>query len=182
MTFPRSIYPTMGTFGYCEVKVKRMKNARALFFLPIALLFLPTAYAATPTTGTGTILPGSVFTFTSTRMVDGNTILTVNELDHVAGAIGGSIAFSDSTLVILSTGNGIGFGTGSLTGSVMGRSGTITLSFTATFSGFPAAVQEEGRFVFLSGTGTDGLTNLQGQGTFEFTGATGTYSVIVMFT
>jgi hypothetical protein len=160
-----------------------MKKARALFLLPIALFFLPTAYASTPTTGTGTFPAGSVVTFTSIRMVDGNTVVTVNELDPIAGVIAGSLAFPDVTAVILSTGNGVvRFGTGTLTGSVLGRSGTIELSGQGTFSGFPAAFQEEGQFVFLSGTGTGGLTSIQGQGMFEFVGATGTYSVTVIFT
>jgi hypothetical protein len=36
-----------------------------------------------------------------------------------------------------------------------------------------------GRFTALGGTG--GLTTLQGQGTFEGTGATGTYSLQITF-
>ncbi len=160
-------------------KVKKMKIARALFFLPIALLLLPIAHAATPTTGTGTATASSMTT-TSARMVDGNTILTLNFVVTFSGAIVGTVAAQD-TFIIFSSGKAVEHGTGTLTGSVLGRSGTIGISFEATLT--LATNQFEGQFAFLSGTGTGGLSNLEGQGTAEGQGPlTIAYSVAVIFT
>ncbi len=154
-----------------------MKIARALFLLPIALLLLPMAHAATPTSGTGTFTvgPGT----TSSRTADGNTILTATAVATFSGVIAGTLAI-EVTAIVFSSGNAVEHGTGTLTGSVLGRSGTIGLSLEATIS---LATGAEANFVFLSGTGTGGLANLEGHGTIVVAPATSaTYSVTVIFT
>ncbi len=153
-----------------------MKTTRALFLIPLALLLLPVSYAATPTTGTGTFTLVSATT-TSARTADGNTIITQNLMFTIAGAETGNIAFHGTT-VVLSTGNSVAFGTGTLAGSVLGRSGTIVFRAEDTAEAGVA----NGQFVFLSGTGTGELANLHGQGMFQFGGTTGTYSVTAIFT
>ncbi len=156
-----------------------MKIARALSLLPIALLLLPMVHAATPTTGTGTSTAGS-FTTISARMVDGNTIVTQDFVVTFSGAIVGTVAV-EATVVVFSSGNAVEQGTGSLTGSVFGRSGTIGVSFELSSS---LTTGLDAQFVFLSGTGTGALANMEGHGTAAAPPGTpqSSYSVTVIFT
>ncbi len=113
-------------------------------------------------------------------MVDGNTIVTQDFVVTFSGAIVGTVAV-EATVVVFSSGNAVEQGTGSLTGSVFGRSGTIGVSFELSSS---LTTGLDAQFVFLSGTGTGALANMEGHGTAAAPPGTpqSSYSVTVIFT
>jgi len=146
--------------------------------LLIPVLLLSGSSAATPTTVTGPFT--TTATNTGVRTVDGNLIVTQTLSITTAGDFAGTLLGSD-TVILLSSGTGTFFGSGTFTGTVLGKSGTVTVSFTGTFTGFPTLPVLQGHTVFYNGTG--GLSNLEAQGTIQgVLNVGGTYTIQVLFT
>src|SRR6266571_1631025 len=149
-----------------------------VFPILMPTLLLSTVSAATPTTVTGAFTTSA--TNTGVRIVDGNLIVTQTLTIVTAGDFAGTLAGQD-TVILLSSGNGSFFGAGVFTGTVLGRSGSATVSFTGTFTGFPTLPALQGQTVFYNGAG--GLSNLEAHGTIQgVLNVGGTYSIQVLFT
>ena len=150
-----------------------MRKIVILLALPI-LLLLPTASATTPTAITGT------FTFTSDQLITTettgpNTLVTSAITLALTGGLSGTI---DQTSTALTTAQGLTVDVGqtrlAFTGIVDGASGTLLFASTANTAGGAF----HGHFTILSGTG--GLANLHGEGTFSVTSPSGgTYTLQV---
>ncbi|HYY92182.1 MAG TPA: hypothetical protein VE955_09350 [Candidatus Dormibacteraeota bacterium] len=155
-----------------------MKITWIMLSLLIPTVLLSGANAATPTTVAGSFTTTAINT--GARAVDGNLIVTQTLTITTAGDLAGTLLGSD-TVVLLSSGNGTFFGTGTFTGTVLGRTGSSTVSFTGTFTGFPTLPVLQGHTVFYNGTG--GLSNFEAQGTIQgILNVGGTYSITVLFT
>ena len=129
----------------------------------VFLLFLPAAAQATTTqTATGT------FTTTATtinvQVIKGNTIITQSITINILGDISGTLSGTD-VAVITSTGSGFIAGSGTFTGTILGRSGTVGIGFAGTFS--PTTGQLNINAAFLPGTGTGQLQELEEQEQFK---------------
>jgi len=144
----------------------------------VFLLFLPAAAQATTTqTATGT------FTTTATtinvQVIKGNTIITQSITINILGDISGTLSGTD-VAVITSTGSGFIAGSGTFTGTILGRSGTVGIGFAGTFS--PTTGQLNIQASFLPGTGTAQLTGIRGTGTIQgIFNVGGTYTFSVTF-
>ena len=154
------------------------KTIRRIFYLlpAVLLLFLPAAQATRTQTATGT------FTTTATtinvQVVNGNTIITQSLTINTIGDISGTLSGTD-VAVITSTGSGFIAGSGTFTGTILGRTGTVVIGFAGTFS--PTTGQLNINAAFLPGTGTGQLTGIRGTGTIQGifnVGGTYTFSVI----
>ena len=130
----------------------------------------PDAIATAPITGTGGFAPAARRVTISTRSADGNTIVTQIQQFTDTGVISGSetdtVTFTfhaDGTFTLRAD---VPF-----TGTLAGRSGTLTQRFQGT--GNPVSFQ--GQLETLGGTG--GLATLHGQSTFvgSATAGAGTY-------
>jgi len=151
---------------------------RILYLMPaVFLLFLPAAQATTTQTATGT------FTTTATtikvQVVNGNTIITQSLTINAAGDLSGTLSGTD-VAVITSTGSGFIAGSGTFTGTILGRAGTVGIGFAGTFS--PITGQLNIHAAFLPGTGTGQLTGIRGTGTIQgIFNVGGTYTFTVTF-
>jgi hypothetical protein len=125
-----------------------------------------TALATAPATGTGGFAPAGPPTHVTSRPAGGNTIVTETQTFNDTGVISGtetdSVTFTFHPDGTFNVGADVAF-----TGTVAGRSGTLTQRFqgtgnTATFTG---------QLETLSGTGD--LANLHGEGTFTGSATTG---------
>jgi len=149
-----------------------------LYLLPaVFLLFLPAAQATTTQTATGT------FTTTATninvQVVNGNTIITQSLTINTKGDISGTLSGTDVAL-ITSTGSGFIAGSGTFTGTILGRTGAVGIGFAGTFS--PITGQLNIQASFLPGTGTGQLTGIRGTGTIQgIFNVGGTYTFSVTF-
>jgi len=155
------------------------KTIRRIFYLLLAvlLLFLPAAQASTTQTATGT------FTTTATtinvQVVKGNTIITQSLTINTVGDISGTLSGTD-VAVITSTGSGFIAGSGTFTGTILGKTGTVGIGFAGTFS--PITGQLNINAAFLPGTGTAQLTGIRGTGTIQgIFNVGGTYTFNVSF-
>jgi hypothetical protein len=86
------------------------------------------------------------------------------------------ISFQVRAILRPATGEGIFSSVAMFNGSVAGVAGTALLGFVGTTTNFTTY---QGDWVVLSGTG--GLTNLRGQGTFLQSGANGTLLGLISF-
>jgi hypothetical protein len=132
-----------------------------------AWLLHSSATASFTTNGTFTILNN---TTTSTQQDGQNTIYGYTEQGVYNGDITGSYTdVATETIHSDNTGNFSGNETCACT--VDGKSGTLTFSFSGTFTA-------DGNFQgqFFNVQGIDDLANLHGQGTFQGKGKNGTYS------
>lgn len=111
------------------------------------------------------------------RVAGGVLLFDFSEADVLTGDLSGTSVLEGSCIVRLSSGRGTCQAAETSTGTVDGHSGTA--EFMNVFRVDLVTGAFSGRFTALGGTG--GLTNLQGQGTFEGTGATGTYSLRITF-
>ena len=155
------------------------KTIRRIFYLlpAVLLLFLPAAQATTTQTATGT------FTTTATtinvQVVNGNTIVTQSLTINTIGDISGTLSGTD-VAVITSTGSGFIAGSGTFTGAILGKAGTVGIGFAGTFS--PITGQLNIHAAFLPGTGTAHLTGIRGTGTIQgIFNVGGTYTFNVSF-
>jgi len=155
------------------------KIIRRIFYLLLAvfLLFLPAAQATTTQTATGT------FTTTATtinvQVISGNTIITQSLTINAIGDLSGSLSGTD-VAVITSTGSGFIAGSGTFTGTILGRTGTVGIGFAGTFS--PITGQLNIHAAFLPGSGTAQLIGIRGTGTIQGVfNVGGTYTFSVTF-
>jgi hypothetical protein len=152
---------------------------RRLFYLlpAVFLLLLPAANAATTQTATGSFTTST--TTISVQLINGNTVITQSLKLLTTGDISGSLSGTD-VAVITSTGSGFLAGSGTFTGTILGRSGTVELGFAGTFS--PVTGQLSLQAAFLQGTGTGQLTGISGTGTVQgIFNVGGTYNFTVTF-
>ncbi len=155
-------------------KIVKMKITGLLLIALLPLLALSIAYATKPIVST----TGHFTTFRrhmigTPRSADGNTIVLFNVIFNVTGPLRGTLNATERDVIHNATGTvSVTFhGRGMFTGTVDGRSGTDTINYVGR--GNSTVVQ--GQFVVLSGT--EGLSNLRAQGTFESKLGTGTYTV-----
>jgi hypothetical protein len=121
-------------------------------------------------------------TTTSVQPVNGKLIVTQDITFTVSGDLSGTAMATDTVVIDQSTGTGFFFGSGTLTGTVLGKSGTVGLMFTGTFSGFPTLPKLRGRVVFFPESGTGQLSGLSGEGTLQgILDVGGTYSIELEF-
>ncbi len=153
--------------------VPRTNKRYVLLLVP--LLLAPSIYAISPSTATGTF-SGSVVQ-TAERDSGGNKFLTLTDASSYLGTFIGSFAGTGTAVVHLDC--SINFhSTGTWTGTVDGKSGTVEITFEGTgMVGLGAFIV--GQYTLSHGTG--GLANLHGGGTFSalFTSTTtiaGTYA------
>jgi Protein of unknown function (DUF3224) len=152
---------------------------RRLFYLmpAVFLLLVPAANAATTQTATGSFTVSA--TTISVHVINGNTIIDQSLTILATGDISGSLIGSDIA-VITSTGSGFLVGSGTFTGTILGRSGTVGIGFAGTFSPITAQLNLQG--VFLQGTGTGQLARISGTGTIlGIFNVGGTYAFTVTF-
>jgi hypothetical protein len=117
-------------------------------------------------------------TTTSIQPVNGKLIVTQDITFTVTGDVSGTALATDTVVVDQSTGTGFFFGSGTLTGTVLGKSGTVGFMFTGTFRGFPTLPKLRGHLVFFPESGTGQLSGLSGEGTLQgILDVGGTYSM-----
>ena len=132
--------------------------------------------AARPTAGSGAYTV-SGFVYTGVRTTDeGNTVITGTETVVMSGTLVGTLVH-DVTIVVKTDGSFTLHGTGTFSGAVNGVSGGFTYSIKGKGVLGPVAALQ-GTFTILSGSG--GLTDLGGRGSFQGIPMTGgTYAVQV---
>jgi len=112
-------------------------------------------------------------------VVNGNTIITQSLTINTIGDISGTLSGTD-VAVITSTGSGFIAGSGTFTGTILGKTGTVGIGFAGTFS--PTTGQLNIQASFLPGTGTGQLTGIRGTGTIQgIFNVGGTYTFNVTF-
>ena len=107
-------------------------------------------------------------TIVDVRVADGNTFLHTTEEAEWTGTFSG-VSAEEGQVVIHSSGRWSFKGMVSFDGEVDGKSGTLEMSVNGTKPDEDS--NWKGRWVILSGT--DGLANLRGQGTWEGPGFKG---------
>ncbi len=135
----------------------------------LSILVVVPANASKPTAFSGTFT-NTWSDITGIREAGGNIFIDRSYNWDIAGDfVGTSVAH----LTLISHPNGkVTFtGTETFTGTLGGHTGTFVVRQSGSSSD---GINFQGRFVILSGTG--GLINLHGQGTFQATSASGTYS------
>ena len=154
--------------------MKAPKAAFAALPLLVPLFLLPaSASASAMEHGSGSYTTtGQVI---SVRQVDGNTVITATEVQTLTGALSG-IRRATGVETIHPDGTFAAHDSGTFTGAVDGRTGTIVISGANSGSG------TTGTGEFTGEHGTGGLKGLHLRGTFQvvITGPTtsdGTYSV-----
>ena len=144
--------------------------------LPVlaSLLLLPAAGASAPSSGSGSFTTtGQVV---SVRQADGNTIVTATEVQTLTGALTGTRS-ATGIEIFHPDGTFTAHDSGTFTGTVDGRTGSITISGST-----PPGTGTTGSGQIVGGRGTGGLAGLHLQGTFQpvitsSTTAEGTYSI-----
>ena len=131
-----------------------------------ALLAQP-ALATTPSNGSGTFSFAPISS--TSRQADGNTFLEVTASETISGSITGAATVQFSQ-VVHADGSVNTNGRITCVCTVDGRTGTVVFRFEGTGS----STNLDGQFGVLSGTG--GLADLRGQGTFHAVGLAGTYT------
>jgi hypothetical protein len=154
--------------------MKVRKAALAALPLLASLLWLPAgANASTLSSGNGTFTAtGEVI---SVQQADGNTIVTATEVQTLTGALAGTRVAS-GIMIFHPDGTFTAHDTGTFTGTIDGRAGSITISGGSLGTGNTGSGQ------IVGDQGTGGLPGLHLQGTFQpvVTGPTtaeGTYAI-----
>jgi hypothetical protein len=154
---------------------KMMRRIPLLISLLTPLLLLPVGHGQSLTPASGNL----VTTVTSETVSQVDNIVTIHEHFTLAisGTLSGTTDGTATVIVNLGTGNGVFFGTQTLTGTVLQHSGTVQLEFSATFVGNSF----QGQSTLYGGTG--GLTNLNGHVTIQgIINVSGSYSGFVTLT
>jgi len=152
--------------------MKLFKAVLAALPLLASLLLLPAAHASTLSSGTGSFTAtGDVISF---RQADGNTIVTATEVQTLTGVLTGT-RLATGIQIFHPDGTFTAHDTGTFTGTVDGRTGSITISGASSGAGNTGSGQ------IVGDRGTGGLAGLHLQGTFQpviisATTADGTYS------
>jgi hypothetical protein len=153
-----------------------MKSLKAvLAALPVLapLFLLPAAHAATLGSGSGSFTTtGEVI---SVRHAGGDTIVTATEIQTLTGVLDGTRR-AEGIEIFHPDGTFTAHDSGTFTGTVDGRAGSMTISGTSSGAG------STGSGHLVGDRGTGGLAGLHLHGTFQpvITGPTtagGTYSV-----
>lgn len=155
-----------------------MKKITSLTLLVLTLAFVPLVFgagtravqAAPPTAASGSFSSAPP-TNVVTRSAGPNTIITDTFTSVLSGTFSGTSVFQER-YVLRADGSFIDHAVETFTGTVNGVAGTAT--FVDVITGDTTSFH--GHFVVVSGTG--GLANLHGHGTFEGSSTTGagTYS------
>jgi hypothetical protein len=158
--------------------MKVRKAAFAALPLLVPLLLLPaSANASALEHGSGSYTAtGQVI---SVRQVDGNTVITATEVETLTGTLSGTRR-ATGVEIIHPDGTFVAHDSGTFTGAVDGRTGSIVISGASSGAGDTGS----GRFAGEHGTG--GLAGLHLRGPFQvmMTGPTtsdGTYSIQFRF-
>jgi hypothetical protein len=155
--------------------MKPRRIAVLVLLTPLLAVAAPsTANAAAPVSAAGSVTQTS-FTVTGARTAGGVTFFTFTETDSLTGTFTGDSVLNGEC-VQGSTGPIRCKATETLTGTVLGRSGTADFLDLITID--PTTGGFEGRFITVGGTGE--LSGIHGQGTFAGQGTTGTYSGTVV--
>jgi hypothetical protein len=168
VTPARSEFITVGK----ESTMKLFKAVLAALPLLVSLLLLPAVHAPTLSPGSGSFTTtGEVI---SIRQADGNTIVTATEVQTLTGVLTGT-RLATGIQIFHPDGTFTAHDTGTFTGTVDGRTGSITIS------GASSGVGNAGSGQIVGDRGTGGLAGLHLQGTFQpvitsATTADGTYS------
>ena len=150
------------------------KTLKPLLLLLLSLILLvPMASASTPASATGSFT-GTV-AITSISQADGNTIITAIETQTLSGFLTGT-RIATGVEIIHPDGTFSAHDSGTFTGTVNGRSGSVVITGSGTGTGASCSGQ------FVVEQGTAGLAGLHAQGMFQptVTGpttVTGTYSL-----
>jgi hypothetical protein len=154
--------------------MKVLKAALAALPLLASLLVLPAGgNASTLSSGSGSFTAtGDVI---SVQQADGNTIVTATEVQTLTGVLTGTRVAS-GTMTFHPGGTFTAHDTGPFTGTIDGRTGSITISGASSGTGNTGTGQ------IVGDHGTGGLAGLHLQGTFQpvvtsATTAEGTYSI-----
>ena len=139
-----------------------------------SLVLLPaSANASTPESGSGSFTgTGDII---SVKQADGNTIVTATEVQTLTGVLAGT-RMATGIEIFHPDGSFTAHDSGTFTGTVEGRTGSITISGASSGTGTSGSGQ------IVGDRGTGGLAGLHLQGTFQpvitsSTTAEGTYSV-----
>jgi len=154
--------------------MKILKATLAALPLLAVLLLLPaSANASTLSSGSGGfITTGEVI---SVKQADGNTIVTATEVQTLTGVLSGT-RVATGIQVFHPDGTFTAHDSGTFTGTIDGRTGSITIS------GASSGVGNTGKGQIVGDRGSGGLEGLHLQGTFQpviisATEADGTYSI-----
>ena len=154
--------------------MKLLRAAIAALPLLVPLLLLPaSANASVLSAGSGSFTTtGEVI---SVKQVGGNTIVTATEVQTLTGALSGT-RMATGIQIFQPDGTFTANDSGTFTGTIGGRTGSITISGTST------GVGNTGSGHIVGDRGTGGLAGLHLQGTFQpvitsATTADGTYSI-----
>jgi hypothetical protein len=154
--------------------MKLFRAAFAALPLLVPLLLLPaSANASTLSAGSGSFTTtGEVI---SVKQADGNTIVTATEVQTLTGALSGTRT-ATGIQIFHPDGTFTANDSGTFTGTIGGRTGSITISGASTGAG------NTGSGHIVGDRGTGGLAGLHLQGTFQpvITSATtagGTYTI-----
>jgi len=145
----------------------------ALPLLAALLLLSASANASTLSSGSGGfITTGEVI---SVKQADGNTIVTATEVQTLTGVLSGT-RVATGIQVFHPDGTFTAHDSGTFTGTIDGRTGSITIS------GASSGVGNTGNGQIVGDRGSGGLEGLHLQGTFQpviisATEADGTYSI-----
>ena len=153
--------------------MKILKVVLAALPLLAPLLLLPAAHASTLSSGSGSFT--TVGDVISVRQADGNTIVTATEVQTLTGVLSGTRT-ATGIEIFHPNGTFTAHDSGTFTGTVDGRTGSITISGASSGTGNTGSGQ------IVGDRGTSGLAGLHLQGTFQpaITGPTtaqGTYSI-----
>ena len=133
-----------------------------------------------PTTVAGDFITHS--TTTGVQQVGELLFVKQDVFFSVTGGLSGTASSHDTVIINTSTGTGVFHGSGTFTGTILGRSGTIGFLFDGTFTGYPTLPKLRGRIVFLPDTATGDLEGMHAHGTLEgIIDVGGTYAIEVGF-
>ena len=153
--------------------MKLFKAVLAALPLLASLLLLPAAHASTLSSGSGSFTAtGDVV---SIRQAEVNTIVTATEVQTLTGVLTGT-RVATGIQIFHPDGTFTAHDTGTFTGTVDDRTGSITISGASSGTGNTGSGQ------IVGDRGTGGLAGLHLQGTFQpaitsATTADGTYSI-----
>jgi hypothetical protein len=147
--------------------VRKSSVACGVLILGAVLSVAASATRPSPSSGTFANAPDPP---SASRSAGGNTFLTFTRSGVLTGTYT-RVYVQENEVIIHPDGHTNFRGTNTCVCTVEGQSGTVVFRFQGTGM---AGAQFGGSFVIVSGT--DGLQNLRGHGTFEGAGLSGTYS------
>lgn len=155
---------------------------RARWLIAVSLCFVVSVAAAHAAGAAGPPFQASgsfaeiSFAQSNIRTADGVTFFDFTEQDLLSGTFTGTSVI-DGSCVVRASGQGVCHAFETFTGMVDGESGTARFSDVIFLDLTTGAVR--GTFTIVSGTG--GLANLRGHGTFQGIAASGTYTAKLVF-